>query len=243
MKIDLKANLNDVKLMTGFTLVELAIVLVVVSLLLVALMGPLAAQQEQKAIMDTKRQMDEAREALFGFLVSNGRLPCPADPALDTSTNANAGLERVGGCPTAADAIGALPWRTLGLRETDAWNHRYTYRVAAAFANAAPAITMGSVGDIDVRTSAAAATSIVNATEVTALLISHGRHAEGAWATNGVKITDSADADEAENSNGDLRFVDHSNTAVVPNSPYDDLVVWIPRNLAFNKLIVAGRLP
>lgn len=242
MKMDLMATNNDLKLGMGFSLVELAIVLIVVSLLLVALMGPLAAQQEQKAIMDTKRQMDEAKEALFGFLVSNGRLPCPADPALDTA-NVNAGVERAGGCAAVANSIGVLPWRTLGLRETDAWNHRYTYRVAAAFANAAPAITMASVGDIDVRTDAAATTPIVNVTEATALLVSHGRHAEGAWATNGVKITDSTDVDEAENSNGDQRFVDHSNTAAVPNSPYDDLVMWIPRNLVFNKLIVAGRLP
>lgn len=242
MRMDRQASIDNVKLIKGFSLVELAIVLIVVSLLLVALMGPLAAQQEQKAIMDTKRQMDEAKEALFGFLVSNGRLPCPADPALDTG-NVNAGLERAGGCATVANSIGVLPWRALGLRETDAWTHRYTYRVAAVFANVTPAITLASVGDIDVRTDAAATTSIVNATEVTALLVSHGRHAEGAWTTNGVKITDSADADEAENSNGDQRFVDHSNTAVVPNSPYDDLVMWIPRNLVFNKLIVAGRLP
>jgi type II secretory pathway pseudopilin PulG len=242
MKMELKSNLDELKLMIGFTLVELAIVLVVISLLLVALMGPLSAQQEQKAIMDTKRQMDEAKEALFGFLVSRGRLPCPADPALDTA-DVNAGLERTGGCASVANSIGVLPWRALGLREADAWNHRYTYRVAAVFANTTPAITMASVGDIDVRTDAAATTSIVNATEVTAILVSHGRHAEGAWAANGVKIADSSDADEAENSNGDQRFVDHSNTAVAPNSPYDDLVMWIPKNLVFNKLIVAGRLP
>jgi prepilin-type N-terminal cleavage/methylation domain-containing protein len=223
----------------GFTLVELAIVLVVVSLLLVALMGPLAAQQEQKSIMDTRRQMDEAREALFGFLVANGRLPCPADPALNT-TNANAGLERAGGCATVATESGVLPWRALGLKETDAWGHRFSYRVTSNFA-VPPTITTN--GTVEIYTDATAATRLTNSNEVAAVIVSHGRHADGAWGSDGSQLAASADADEAENSDGDTDFVDHSNTATQPNSPYDDLLVWVPRNLVFNKLIAAGRLP
>lgn len=223
----------------GFTLVELAIVLVVVSLLLVALMGPLAAQQEQKSIMDTRRQMDEAREALFGFLVANGRLPCPADPALNT-TNANAGLERAGGCATVATESGVLPWRALGLKEADAWGHRFSYRVTSNFA-LPPTITTN--GTVEIYTDATAATRLTNSNEVAAVIVSHGRHADGAWGSDGSQLAASADADEAENSNGDKWFVDHGNTATQPNSPYDDLLVWVPRNLVFNKLIAAGRLP
>lgn len=228
----------------GFTLVELAIVLIVISLLLVGLLGPLTAQQEQKANMDTKRQMDEIREALFGYLVSNGRLPCPADPTL-ANTIANAGVARVA-CNAVATAEGALPWRTLGLRETDGWNHRYTYRVSLNFGSdavATPINTNTTNGDIDIRASAVAAASIVSSQQVAAIVISHGRHADGAWQTNGAKLADSTDADEAENSNANQRFVDHANTAVNPNSAYDDLVVWVPKNLVFNKLIAVGRLP
>ena len=46
--------------------------------------------------MDARRQMDEARGGrFFGFLVSNGRLPCPANPTL-ASANVAAGIERAG---------------------------------------------------------------------------------------------------------------------------------------------------
>ena len=223
----------------GFTLVELAIVLVVISLLLVALMGPLAAQQEQKAIMDTRKQMEEAREALFGFLVANGRLPCPADPALNTS-NVAAGLERAGGCALPATQSGVLPWRALGLKEVDAWGNRFTYRVSSAFA-ASP--TMTSAGDVRIFADALAATQITNTNEVVAVIVSHGRHADGAWTKNGGQLAASSDAEEAENSDGNDKFIDHSNTATQPNDPYDDLLVWVPRNLVFNKLIASGRLP
>ena len=233
----------------GFTLVELAIVLVVVSLLLVALLGPLSAQQEQKAIMDTKRQLDEAKEALFGFLIANGRLPCPADPSLSNSA-VNSGQERAGGCASAANEIGVLPWRTLGLKEQDAWGHRFTYRVSSQFANAATPVSLTSppgvsVGNIMVLPKAGApvATAIVGPPEAVAVLVSHGRRADGAWDAAGNKSADSSDADEAENSNGNTTFVDHGNTATQPNDPYDDLLVWVPRNLVFNKLIASGRLP
>ena len=229
----------------GFSLVELAVVLIVVSLLLVGLLGPLTAQQEQKNIMDARRQMDEAREAIFGFLVSNGRLPCPANPTL-ASANAAAGIERVGGC-AGANSIGVLPWRTLGLREADPWGNRFTYRVTDVFADptkiAAKSIGFGTNGDLTLWATATPPTPISQANEVVAILVSHGHHADGAWTISGAQLPASADADEAQNSDGDQTFVDHRNTAELPNSAYDDLTVWVPRNLVFNRLMTAGRLP
>lgn len=229
----------------GFSLVELAVVLVVVGLLLVSLLGPLTAQQEQKSIMDSRRQLDEIREVLLGFLVANGRLPCPADPTL-ASANPNAGIERVGGC--AANQIGVLPWRTLGLKEVDAWGHRFTYGVVADFADpatvAAAPISAATNGGIRILPLAGAVTPIVSQTEVVALVLSHGGHSDGAWGpSGGAPLPAGSDADELENSNMDLVFVDHPNTATTRDQPYDDLVVWVPRALILNKLLVAGRLP
>ena len=63
---------------TGFTLAELVIVLLIVGLLLSGLLVPLSAQVETKRVSDTQRILDNAREALLGFAVINGRLPCPA---------------------------------------------------------------------------------------------------------------------------------------------------------------------
>lgn len=62
----------------GFTLAELAIVLLVVAVLLGGLLMPLSAQIEQRNLEETRRRLDEVREALIGFAEANGRLPCPA---------------------------------------------------------------------------------------------------------------------------------------------------------------------
>ncbi|MGH8699284.1 MAG: type II secretion system protein, partial [Burkholderiales bacterium] len=62
----------------GFTLAELAIVFVIVALLIGGTVLTLAAQTEAREITDTQRTLDQAREAIIGFALRNGRLPCPA---------------------------------------------------------------------------------------------------------------------------------------------------------------------
>src|SRR5205814_8666540 len=121
----------------GFTLVELAVVLAIIGLVLGAMIVPLNAQIDQQRINDTQKQLDVIREALLGFAVANGRLPCPANQAL-ANTAATAGTEvRAAGACTNAE--GVLPWATLGISEADAWQRRVTYRVTLEFANDAPA--------------------------------------------------------------------------------------------------------
>jgi prepilin-type N-terminal cleavage/methylation domain-containing protein len=66
----------------GFTLAELAIAMVIVALLLASALWPLSTQMEMRAISDTQRTMDEIREAIIGFALANGRLPCPAYGAI-----------------------------------------------------------------------------------------------------------------------------------------------------------------
>ena len=142
----------------GFTLAELAIVLVIVGLLLGGLLVPLSAQTDMKSRSDTNKQLSDIRDALIGFATANGRLPCPADRTVATATT-NAGIEAINGagaslscaCTTTTSgiasnggsacddtahgsAVGVLPWATLGLPETDAWGNRFTYRVTLQFA-------------------------------------------------------------------------------------------------------------
>ncbi len=62
----------------GFSLIELAIVLVVVALLIGGLLVPLSMQIEQQRIRDTQKTLEEIKEALVGFAIANGRLPRPA---------------------------------------------------------------------------------------------------------------------------------------------------------------------
>ena len=131
------------RLEPGFTLAELAIVLVIVGFLLGGLLMPLSMQTDLRRISDTRKSMDEIKEALIGFALANGRLPCPADPTIPDSTG-NAGVERAT-CATAATQIGVIPWVTLNVAETDQWGRRFKYRVTYQFADAiGTTLTLGS---------------------------------------------------------------------------------------------------
>jgi len=116
----------------GFTLVELAVVVLVVGLLIGSLLVPLSTQVDQRNIADTQRRLEDAREALFGFAVANGRFPCPASPTSNgqesfcTSSTGSCGTPIIvppstppthGRCTDFFD--GYLPAQVLGLNNQD----------------------------------------------------------------------------------------------------------------------------
>lgn len=117
----------------GFTLVEIAVVLVILAILIA-----MAAFLTRGIVAAQKRSLTGSRlaladAALVQFVMQQKRLPCPADgtkPSSDPTAGAE-GARNAGGCQgTMQD--GVLPWRALGLSETDAldgWDHRLTYRV------------------------------------------------------------------------------------------------------------------
>ena len=229
----------------GFSLVEMAMVLAIVGLLLGGLMPTLSAQMESRRINETHKQMSELKDALTGFAIINGRLPCPSDGATA------AGEELITGSGVSATCTltkGVLPWATLGVNEADAWGRRFTYRVAANFADgadgAAPAscaITIGvsfqlcSSANLDALSTSGGSTVAAN---VPAIVVSHGKNGLGAYPAGGGTAISGAANDESENADDDNIFVskDHS-----PN--FDDLVIWLSPNVLLNRMVTAGKLP
>lgn len=226
------------KTSAGFTLLEMAIVLVIIGVLLGGLLMPLSAQVETSRINETKKALDEINQALIGFAVTNGYLPCPA-----VSSSNGAEQTRVAGvCPS---RIGFLPWAALGVSQVDAWGRLYRYSATPAFTDSVTKFTLTSAGDITVKND----NSVANiATSIPALVMSHG--VNGYYATvagGGAPIADGSatNTDEGTNGSGGTTFVSKGITrsTTATGGDYDDIVVWISPNILFNRMVSAQKLP
>lgn len=154
------------RLQPGFTLAEMAIVLLILSFLLGGTMAMISSQTEQRNWNDTQSRLEAARDAILGYAIANGRFPCPAN-----SNSAGAEVQAAGVCGAAGNTYdyyggvvagvtyGLLPAVTIGYQPVDsqgfaldAWGNRIRYAVprlttpvttSANFTNAANLKTSG----------------------------------------------------------------------------------------------------
>jgi prepilin-type N-terminal cleavage/methylation domain-containing protein len=154
----------------GFTLVELALVVGIVALLLGGLMVPLSRSLEQKAVATTQARLEAAQQALLGYALLNGRLPCPdtgsagvagattptITPTTPATTNVCAGWSDTTGATLNPPALpgppvrvgaswGHLPWAELGIDGVDGWGNRLDYAVYTPLVDGS--VFMSSVTD------------------------------------------------------------------------------------------------
>lgn len=124
-------SIKPIKLMKlmqrGYSLVEVSIVLLALGLVLIGitLYWQQTESQRVKAVQSSLQQ--QTKDAAMGFMYARYRLACPAVDA--------GGIEN---CGTAAapNAVGFVPWRSLGMANPAAGFLRYgVYRVPNAAAN------------------------------------------------------------------------------------------------------------
>lgn len=233
----------------GFTLIEVAIVIVIISLLLGGMLYPLGQQRFDRKNKETTKQMVEFKEALYGFAIRTGRLPCPD---LTAGPGSNDGIEDTGPCGTTGTASsgGNLPWATLGLSSGDAWGgNRFYYRVAEPFAlTTFTCATLPSApNDLQLFSScdpACLAADRLHAPQtLAAIIVSYGKNGRGALNNNNVFNPAPIGADELENSDADDDFVDREHTdANTAQGEFDDLVETIPVTLLCSRMVQAGKL-
>lgn len=249
----------------GFTLVELALVFIIVAFLLGGLLMPLTMQIEQQKTRETQKAMEDIKEALIGYALNHqdasGRpyLPCPDRRTGGAATSRNDGLEdRAGGSGACSVTVGNLPWATLGVNSVDAWGNYYTYRVIPEYSNSSAGFALGmpiaTTTDNRVYKSTTLAVNI--APNAPVVVVSHG--ANGFYAISGryyrqalpggypaAPPTGRSSLDEAENGNGDRIFIrpDGMRDIGATAGEFDDLVTWLSPNILFNRMVAAGRLP
>lgn len=253
----MRMPLKHRKLLGGFTLIELAVSMFIIALLLGAVLVPLATQVEQRQISETQKTLEESKDALTGFAVANSYLPCP-----DTTGDGIADPTGPGACP---NAEGFLPWATLNVGQYDAWGNRLRYRISPEFSNTPSSpctlldtrIGLCKSGNITVNTRDATKTSVTLASNVVAVIISHGRNGYGATAANGtinlappaINVDETLNADPPGSTFLSRTPTTSTNACVdgppvgQPHCEFDDIVVWLSAYALFNRMVAAGKLP
>lgn len=126
----MKAMIPQKKRFAGFSLVELAIALLIMSILMSAGLSLATIKREAAQREVTQKNQEAIKQALISYLGKNQRLPCPADPAVVPITGAEG---RSTTTPPCAKYSGVVPYAELGLDRTaalDGWENFITYVVS-----------------------------------------------------------------------------------------------------------------
>lgn len=255
----------------GFTIIEIAMVLLVVSVLLGYTVAMFPVQQELKQYRKVNAEMQGIMDALTGFAQVNGRLPC--------ADGDNDGLEDwPGGVADCVSWFGNVPARTIAFDGNysqagvlvDPWGTPYRYQVSA-FDSGIPA---DLVGDFTISNGmrAAGIPGLTPAPLTTPHLqvcnIQPAAHSAATpnddtacdantdVVTNVVAVLVSLGKDRAavvantsdiqsenlDNSLTDTVFVSTTRNDSTDNK-FDDVVKWLSPSVLFSKMIAADQLP
>ncbi|TBV83325.1 MAG: prepilin-type N-terminal cleavage/methylation domain-containing protein [Desulfobulbaceae bacterium] len=238
----------------GFTLVEIAIVLVIIGLLLGGLLIPFGQKQETIRRSDTRAQLAEVEKALYGFAQARGRLPCPATPE---SEGAEA-RDEDGVCTV---LHGFVPAATLGLSGPvnadglllDAWKNPLRYSVDVGFTEASvddgTGVYSGVKGEFrktppgtgDLRITLPPAGGTVPAP---AVVLAMGKN----WASF---TSDNEEENAGEDTiNGGPSGISYRIAAdedfvstTYSEAYFDDMIIWLSPFILYHKMIKANQLP
>jgi len=243
----------------GFTLIELAVVIGVITILLGAVIAPLASQNTARLLRNEHNAQREIRDALMGYAIVNRRLPCP--------DNDRDGLEdQLSVGPIVCNpGLGFLPWNDLGVRGTDTWGRLYGYRVDADFVMASvPGTPAPNATGLDLQDTSTITISDYNDSKATftlvngvaAVVLSVGANGYGGFDIDGNAMASvpAANLNEASNVDGNTAFVyrTHSPEQGTCNDAaasagllceFDDVLTWVPPNLLFLRMVEGGALP
>lgn len=249
----------------GFTLVEMAVVVVIIAAVLTMGLGAMTSLMSSTSNSETRKREDVIRDALVAYLGANKQLPCPDVPnntAGGADTSGVTGTEdRAGGLITGSctSDFGVIPYATLGLGKNiaiDSWGNFLSYKVstAATMPINCPGVTSdwtlsacygaGKTGRFSVREGTTSTYSVYG-TNIIAVVISHGPNGLGAYTQQAFQNSAPVTCEEGHNA-PTASVAGCSLTADVfykgDTAANDDIVSSITRDEAINALVKSGTL-
>ncbi len=197
---------------SGFSMIELSVVLIVIGLIGIGSLVYSASSIESNRISETKDKMSHIFDVMALYAREYSQMPCPAGPDLLTTDN-NFGIGVGTGVTfsspttcTEADSSeitggarhlvgGSVPVRTLQISPTyilDAWGRRFSYIVDNDFTYSGTGVTGSggwldnspiNIGDIRIRNTSTGGINITSNAVVA--IVSHGSNGHGAWIGKG----------------------------------------------------------
>ena len=251
----------------GFSLIELAIAVFIMALLLGSLIVPLQSQVESRRTDETSRILDQARQALIGYVAANGYFPCPASSTSngqEATPNHNSGT--CAGSVTFLTVLdGFLPAATLGITPVDgsgyaldAWasgsaQNRIRYAVANATVNGitnpftrTDGMRNATMSSIQASTLLLYVCSTGTGVTTTGCAAATDELSDNAiaviWSLGKNAPTGGAAPHEDKNLDNTRVFV-QATYSTNAGAVFDDQLTWVGPPMLFNTLISAGKLP
>lgn len=220
------------KASSGYTLIELAIVMIVIGVLFVPAIAIYSLYMKEQRFRETSSALSNAYGAVGTFRSLYGRYPCPADPTIAPG-QPGYGLEDCTLTPVVGNnaalanpnvLIGALPYRQMNMAEADSidgYGNRLTYAVTQALTDPGTfSVTLGGISVVDPDGNSA----VQPPDTAHFVVLTHNERADGALTRFGtvVGVCPAPPSPENENCNGDATFVSSPLRA-----DFDDMVAYM----------------
>jgi len=217
----------------AYTLVELSIVLVVISVFISSGLKIFTNNIVQTKTVNTKEKMQIIYKALAEYLMENKKLPRPADLIKSRDSDANIYDEFVNCDPQINFCFGAVPISKLHLSSNfaeDDFGNKILYVVDSRFTTKFTASTSDG-GVIDNN----------NTNTFIMLLLSAGFNSCGSYKVNGTKNQDCIlNTDESKNADGDKSFILNSTDPdfddIIIAKNYNDFLQELDMSVAYSKI-------
>lgn len=233
----------------GFSLVELSAIIAIAATLAIGYISWTMPATQNDAIktLSTYQRMQTLSHAIENFVAVNQKLPCPANPTLNSQMHQNSNsstanlydfddealtIDDTGiRCPV---SIGAIPTRALGLPSDymfDGWNRKFLYHVAPDLCSNTICNTRSYKAGITTATGGLTVTGDTVLADNTAafVLLSYGTNGKGAYLPSGSSIpSDNVSDDEADNNDNNYTLNNGNNSYIKRDisSDFDDIVLF-----------------